>query len=67
MGLVGIKAGRVEAISQDEFRGYFERKGWCWVSLEGQGTRRTCMGGRMYERRDAKKEALLHAVQHHVD
>lgn len=28
-GEAGIRAGRVEAISQDEFFGWLERKGWC--------------------------------------
>ena len=29
-GLEGIRAGRVDAISHDEFRGYLDRKGyWC--------------------------------------
>ena len=30
---VGIKAGRVEAISQDEFLGYLSRKGCSSVSI----------------------------------
>lgn len=33
VGLVeveGSRAGRVDAISQEELRGYFERKGW-WL------------------------------------
>lgn len=28
----GIKAGRVDAISQEEFLGYLSRKGWVNVS-----------------------------------
>ncbi len=29
VGEVGIRAGSLEAISQEEFLGYFSRKAWC--------------------------------------